>query len=235
MILLRSFLFTAAFYLWSAVMTLAYLPLFVLPRRVLTGGFTLWARGVVLLLRVVCDVRTEVRGREYTPKGGALVASKHQCMFDFMIMYAILPDACPVMKKELGWIPIYNLYAWRSKVIVVDREGHSKALKKLMADAAERAAGSRQIVIFPEGTRKAPGAPPDYKVGIAGLYRDLNLPVTPIATNSGSHWPAHGFLRRPGLIVYDILPPIEPGLKRGEFMRLLEDRVETASAALLGL
>jgi 1-acyl-sn-glycerol-3-phosphate acyltransferase len=93
--------------------------------------------------------------------------------------------------------------------------------------------GDRQLVIFPEGTRKAPGAPPDYKPGVAGLYRELEVPVHPVATNAGVHWPAHGFLRRPGVIVYEFLEPIPPGLKRAEFMRLLQERIETASDRLL--
>jgi len=91
------------------------------------------------------------------------------------------------------------------------------------------------VVIFPEGTRKAPGAPPDYKPGIAALYRELNVPVYPVATNAGVHWPAHGFIRHPGTIVFEYLEPIPPGLKRAEFMRILEERIETKSTELLSL
>jgi 1-acyl-sn-glycerol-3-phosphate acyltransferase len=118
-------------------------------------------------------------------------------------------------------------------MIVVDREGGSGALRKLIADAREKIGHGRQVVIFPEGHRMAPGMTGDYKPGIAALYRDLGLPCTPMATNSGAHWPAHGILRRPGLIVYEFLPAIPPGLHRGEFMRTLKARLESASTALL--
>jgi 1-acyl-sn-glycerol-3-phosphate acyltransferase len=130
------------------------------------------------------------------------------------------------------WIPGFSWHAWKAGMIFVDRQGHSAALKKLVRDARDRLAYGRQLVIFPEGTRSEPGAPGDYKPGIAALYRELGLPVHPVATNSGVHWPRKGFLRYPGTIVFEYLEPIPSGLKRGEFMRLLEERIETASARL---
>jgi 1-acyl-sn-glycerol-3-phosphate acyltransferase len=138
-----------------------------------------------------------------------------------------------VLKKELLVIPFYGWYTIQGGMIAVDREGHASALKKLVPDNRERLSEDRQVIIFPEGTRKDPGAEPDYKPGVAALYRDLDLPCTPLATNSGVHWPAHGFLRRPGVIVFEFLEPIPAGLKRGEFMRELQDRIETATNALL--
>jgi 1-acyl-sn-glycerol-3-phosphate acyltransferase len=138
-----------------------------------------------------------------------------------------------VLKKELLVIPFYGWYSIKGGMIAVDREGHASALKKLVKDTRERLSEDRQVIIFPEGTRKDPGAQPDYKPGVAALYRDLDLPCTPVATNSGVHWPAHGFLRRPGTIVFQFLEPLPAGLKRGEFMRELQDRIETATNALL--
>lgn len=233
MIFARSLLFVALFYLWSALVAIAMLPMLLGPRRWILAATSLWVRGLLVLLAPICGISVEVRGRENLPVGGALIAAKHQCMFDTMAPFAVLADACYVMKKELLVIPFYGLVSRKTKMIVVDRGGGAGALRKLLADTRERIADDRQVVIFPEGTRTPPGTAGDYKPGIAGLYRDLGLACTPLATNSGVHWPAHGFIRRPGLIVYEFLPAIAPGLPRAEFMRTLQARIEAASAALL--
>ena len=236
MIAVRSLVFVALFYLWSALIAVGAAP-FVLPapRRVAMRMMSLWAKGIIVLLRVVCDIRVEVRGKEHMPRGASVLAPKHQCMFDVFAQFAWLPDACFVMKKELMWIPFFSWYALKARMIVIDREGHSTALRKLVRDAEDRFAQDRQVMIFPEGTRTAPGAAPDYKPGIAALYRQIDVPVHPVATNSGVHWPRHGFMRRPGVIVFEYLEPIQPGLKRADFMRTLEERIETASNNLLPL
>lgn len=233
MIAVRSWLYLLFFVLWSAVIFVGGLPLLLCPRRwtVKAMGFHAW--GLQVGLRAICGIRVEVRGREHLPVGPALIAAKHQCMFDTVAPFVFLDDACFVMKKELMIIPFYGWYSWKSQMIVVDREGHAKALRKLVSDARERLRDRRQLIIFPEGHRHDPGDPPDYKPGIAGLYRDLGLPCVPVATNSGVHWPAKGFMRRPGTIVFQYLEPIPAGLKRADFMRLLQERIETASTALL--
>ena len=154
-------------------------------------------------------------------------------MFDTMAPLSAFPDAAFVMKRELMSIPVYGWYTQKTGMIVVDREANAKALRQMLIDTRARLAEDRQIVIFPEGHRMAPGAEADYKPGVAGLYRDLGMPCIPMATNSGVHWPAHGFLRHPGTIVYEFLEPISPGLHRGEFMRVLQERIETASTALM--
>lgn len=233
---LRSLLFVGLFYLWSVLVAVGC-AIIVLPapRSWTTEMMRGWANGIIWLLRVVCDIKVEVRGRENMPTGAALLAPKHQCMFDVFAQFALMPDACFVMKKELMWIPFFSWYAMRAKMIVVDRAGHSAALRKLVKDSQERFAENRQVMIAPEGTRTAPGAPPDYKPGIAALYREIDVPVHPVATNAGVHWPKHGFMRKPGTIVFEYCEPIQPGLKRAEFMRLLQDRLESASTALLPL
>jgi 1-acyl-sn-glycerol-3-phosphate acyltransferase len=229
---LRSFLFTLAFYVCSTVMAIVMLPMLLAPRAWMMGAFRVWARLTIWALAVFAGIRLEVRGREHLPSGPALLAPKHQCLFDTIVPLALLPDCSQVMKKELMAIPFYSWYAAKSGMIVVDREGAARTMRKLLADGRDRLAQNRQILIFPEGHRMAPGAAPDYKPGVAALY-GLGVPCTPVATNSGVHWPAHGFLRRPGTIVVEFLEPIAPGLKRPAFMRELERRVETASNALL--
>jgi 1-acyl-sn-glycerol-3-phosphate acyltransferase len=154
-------------------------------------------------------------------------------MFDVFGLFAILPDACFVTKKELMRVPFFGWYCLKMGMIIVDRDGEAKALKKLVRDSRDRLSQGRQLLIFPEGTRGEPGRPGDYKPGVAAIYRHLDAPCIPLALNSGVHWPAHGFLRRPGTIVFEFLEPIAPGLKRGPFMEELERRLETASNALL--
>jgi 1-acyl-sn-glycerol-3-phosphate acyltransferase len=233
MILARSLIFAALFYLWSTVLAIIMLPLLLAPRRWMLAMATFWAAGVRALLAPVCGVRVEFRGLEHLPTGAALIAGKHNCMFDTMGPLLVLTDACYVMRKELTRIPVYGAFTMKAGTIVVDREGGAGALRKLVADAREAISERRQVFIFPEGSRMAPGETGAYKPGIAALYRDLGMACTPMATNSGAHWPAHGFIRRPGLIVYEFLPPIPEGMHRAEFMRTLKERIEPASLALL--
>lgn len=232
MILIRSTAFLVLFYLWSATLLILAAPLLAAPRGGVVWLLQLWNSGLVVMLRGVCGVRVEVRGREHIPTGAALIAMKHQCMFDAMGLWHHLPQACYVLKKSLLMIPLFGWFTMKARMIVVDRQGHAKALRKMLADATLRIREGRQVIIFPEGTRKKPGAPTDYKPGVAGLYRELDLPVIPVATNAGMHWSA--LTKTPGTIVYEFLAPIAPGLKRAEFMRTLEERLEAASTALAG-
>ena len=229
MIYLRSFLFQLFFWLWSIVWAVGMIVTYPLPRVANTWCLSTWAKGLIWGLRWLADVRVEVRGQR--PTGPALVAAKHQSMFDVFSQFALLPDACFVMKKELLMVPLFGWHGMKAGMIVVDRAGHSTALKKLVRDSTARMTGSRQIIIFPEGTRGLPGQPGEYKPGIAALYRELNMPVTPLALNCGSHW-NKGFVIKPGTIVFDYLEPIPAGLKRGEFMRELQTRIDTATQAL---
>ena len=135
--------------------------------------------------------------------------------------------------RELLRMPLFGWHNLKHGTIVVDRAGAANAMRKLIADARVRFQQPRQLLIFPEGTRRAPGAPPAYKPGVAGMYRDLEVPCVPIATNTGVHISAQGVATSPGTVVYEILEPIPAGLKRADFMRLLEERIETASRALL--
>ena len=231
----RSLIFVAAFYLWGVICAVGCTPILLGPVSWSLKMFETWSLGVVFLLRVICGVRVEVRGREHMPTGAALVAPKHQCMLDVFAQFSVLPSSSFVMKKELMWIPWFGWYAQKVGSIVVDREAGATALKKMVREAKVLFAANRQIVIFPEGHRQPIGAAPDYKPGIAALYREIDVPVHPVATNSGVHWPRHGFLRHPGTIVFEYLEPIPPGLKRAEFMRILQERIETASAKLLSL
>jgi len=230
---LRSIVYLVLFSVWTTLVAVICTPILFGPRRWSHAMFNVWGGGVVGLLALV-GVRVELRGREHIPTGAALVAPKHQCMLDVFAQFSWLPANAFVMKKELAWIPWFGWYGKKAGAIVIDRGAAAKAMRQLIREGKERFAWGAQLVIFPEGTRQPIGAPPDYKPGIAALYRELDVPVYPVATNAGEHWSAKGLKLKPGLIVYEYLEPIPPGLKRAEFMRILEERIETKSLALLG-
>jgi 1-acyl-sn-glycerol-3-phosphate acyltransferase len=215
------------------VLATALMPLMLFPSRWMQAGVRLW--GVIgwHMARWILGIRTEVRGTEFMPSGAALVAGKHLSMYDTCAPFLFLPKVAFVLKKELASIPLFGWCCVKAKMIVVDRDGGSSALKKMVADAKDRFAANRQVLIFPEGTRAKVGQPVDYKPGIALLYRELDMPCHLMATNSGAHWPNKGLLKTPGTVVFEFLPPIPAGLKRGEFMRELQERLETASNRLL--
>ncbi|CAN5368792.1 1-acyl-sn-glycerol-3-phosphate acyltransferase [soil metagenome] len=232
-IIVGSLVFTAWMYLSMAVLALVCLPTLLGPRRFTLEIVRLWAAGVLGALRLFCGVKVEVRGREHMPTAGGFIAAKHFAMLDTIAPLLVLPDAAYVLKRELMRLPFYGWYARKLDMLPIDRAGGAGALRLLVHGARERMEEGRQVLIFPEGTRREPGDAPDYKPGVAGLYRELQTPCTPLATNSGLFWPAHGFLRFPGTVVFEFLEPIPPGLKRGAFMAQAQARIEEASTRLL--
>lgn len=234
MILFRSLVFAAVFYLWSSLMALLILPTALIAPGAVLAWARLWNRGTALALRLICGIRVEVRGRQHIPAAGGLIAAKHHCMFDTFFPVNQLRRATFVTKQELRRIPLFSWYGVRSgAMLIIDRKGGAKALRKLMSEARGALAAGRQLVIYPEGARRRPGAQPNYKPGVAGLYADLDTSCTPLATNAGLHWPAHGFVRRPGKIVFEYLEPIPAGLERRAFLQLLQQRLEAACQALI--
>lgn len=230
----RSILFVVWMYGLMAVMGVIWLPSLLMPRGVLRFGIRIWVRLVRWGLRVICGVTTEVRGLENLPDGPVLVAAKHQAMWDVFIPFLIMSDPAIIMKRELVWYPILGWYSLKMDMIPIDRAGTSKTLKKMMAAAKARAERGRQIVIYPEGTRMAPGAAPDYKAaGVVSFYKTLDVPLVPAATNFGLCWPRKGITRRPGHAVYQILPQIPSGLDRKAMMAELQGRIEAATEQLL--
>ncbi|MCB9970720.1 MAG: lysophospholipid acyltransferase family protein [Hyphomonas sp.] len=231
---LTSLLFVLWMYGWMALLGILFLPALLLPRWAVLIGIRLFARMVRLGLRLICGVKTEIRGLEHMPAGPVLYAGKHQCMYDVFIPFLLMKDPAIIMKRELLWYPVLGWYALKAAMIPIDRAGTTKTLKSMVAEAKKRTDQYRQIVIFPEGTRKAPGAPPDYHAaGIAALAKAIEAPVVPVATNAGLCWPAHGLMRRPGRVVYEILPPLPAGLPRKDLMARLQDALEPATEALV--
>ncbi len=234
MVLVRSIAFNLSAYLWTLVAEIVCLPILLAPYRLAQATLNLWARVVTWLLLAAGGVRVEVRGLEHLPRGPALIAPKHQCMFDIFGLLAVLPAACFVLRKELVSIPVFGWWAKKAHMIVIDREGQAKALRKMLTDTRARLAeATRQIVLFQEGHRNKPGVAGDYQPGVAALYRDLEMPCVPVALNSGVHWQKGGFVLKPGTIVFEFLPPLPAGMKRAEFMRELKERLESAANALI--
>lgn len=235
MLILRSLAFNCAFYINLALWLVAAIPTFFLPRRALVATVRAWAHSNLFLLRVIANIRYEIRGRDTVPPGGLLVACKHQSMWETFALFLAFDDPCFVLKHELMWIPLFGWLAAKAEMVPINRGARSKAMKAMTDRALTEIANGRQIIIFPEGTRRPPGAEPAYKYGVAFLYSELHSPCVPVALNSGIYWPRRQFIRRPGTVIIDILPAIEPGLDREVFITALKDKIETASNALLPL
>ncbi len=234
MTLIRSLVFSLWLYLSMPLFAILLSPALLGPHQWAMGVIRAWARFILFGLRWIVGIRVEVRGLEHRPTGAALVAAKHQSMLDVVAPFTFLDNPCFVMKKELMPLPFFGWFAWKTRMIPVDRAAHAKALKDMVRNTRERLVDDRQIVIFPEGTRTRPGQPGDYKPGVAAIYRDVSVPCHLLATNSGQHWPAKGVTGfRPGTVVFEFLPPVEASLKRIEFMKQMESRIETTSTALL--
>lgn len=232
MLLFRSLLFNVAFYLHMIVWLFLLIPVAALPRLTFIRAVQVWARCCLWLLRVIAGTKVEFRGLEKIPPGGILVAAKHQSLWETFALLPLFSDPAFILKRELIWIPLFGWYAAKARCVPVDRRAGSKALVLMNVRARAEAEAGRQIVIFPEGTRRAPGAPPAYKFGVAHLYDTLKLPCVPVALNSGLYWPRRRAIRRPGTIRVEILDPIPSGLSRDAFFREVQDKIEGASERL---
>jgi 1-acyl-sn-glycerol-3-phosphate acyltransferase len=231
-IIIRSILFNLLFYLNLVVLLIAAIPTLVMPRWGILGMAKTWGRTTLWLLRVVCGIKVEWRGLDKIPPGGILVAAKHQSAWETFALVALFPDPAFVIKRELMWVPFFGWYARRAGMIPVDRGGKA-ALAGMMVYARQALAEGRQIVIFPEGTRRPAGAAPKYKFGVAHLYGESGVPCVPIALNSGLFWPRRHFMRFPGTVRVEILDPIPPGLDRDAFFARVQDDIEAATARLI--
>jgi 1-acyl-sn-glycerol-3-phosphate acyltransferase len=213
----------------STVLSLIFCPVLILPRAACVWLARNWARATLWGLRVVAGIDMRIEG--VVPQGGVLIASKHMSMWDTLALYLVLDDPAIVLKRELLYVPFYGWFLWKATAIAIDRGAGARAVMKMTRAARAVIAAGRPILIFPEGTRKKPGAPPDYKPGVAALYGLLGVPCIPTALDSGRYWT--GFTKRPGTITLSFQEPIPPGLKRGPFMTALEASIESATNKLL--
>jgi 1-acyl-sn-glycerol-3-phosphate acyltransferase len=232
-VLLRSLLFNAAFYLNFLVQAVIFSPVLLLPERMFWPIGRFWVASSLWLHRTICGVGEEIRGLENVPAGGFLVAAKHQSAWETMRLATLFARPSFILKRQLLWVPLFGWYMWKAHMIPVDRSKGAQALEAMAAHARRAIAEGRQVIIFPEGTRRAPGDPPSYRHGVTRLYRDLAVECLPVALNSGVFWPRRSLAHRSGTIVVQILPPIRPNLAPEAFAAELQTMLESATKALI--
>ena len=232
MTFIRSTLFNIFHSLWTVCFLTLCLPLLLGPPNASLWVGRVWTQVSFIALKVICGLDYEVRGRENFPDGPYIVAAKHQSAWDTMVCSQLFRRPSFVLKRELIFIPLFGWFVQRARVVAIDRKGGAKALKKMVAEAKPLVADGRNLIVYPEGTRTKPGANSPYHPGIAALYTQLGVPLVPMALNSGCFWARNAYLKHPGRIVVEILPPIPPGLSRKEVMPRLQEAIETASLKL---
>ena len=235
MLHIRSLAFNIAFYLNLIVQMILWTPIYFLsPRPKAWFVPKFWSRTSLWLYDRIAATKSDISGMENLPEGSFILAPKHQSFWDTIAFYPFLKDPIYILKRELTWIPFFGWYIKKMRMIPVDRGSRARALKAVIAATREELARNpRQLIIYPEGTRRAPGDVPLYKYGIVELYSQLRLPVVPVAHVAGLYWPRRKFLRHPGTIRARFLPPIPPGLGKEEFMKRLIGETEAACDQLL--
>lgn len=233
MVFLRSLAFNVFFYAHTVFWLFVLLPSSLLPRGVLWWGVKTWARWNRCGMTAIGGIRVEIRGREHIPSGGAIIASKHQSTFETVSLLDLFDWPTFVLKRELMLIPLFGWYAAKAEQIPVDRTAGRQALVRLAERARIEVARGRQLIIYPEGTRRPAGADAAYKHGVAHLYRDLGVPMVPVALNAGLFWPRHGFRRPPGTLVVEFLPAIPAGLDPEVAFERMRDTIEAATDRLI--
>ena len=226
--------FTALYQLGTGVLGALMAPyLFRLPRPALWRWTQRWARGVLWLLRVLCGIRYQIVGQEHIPTGPVIYALKHQSSWESIIAPLLFPEGAAIIRQELLAMPVYGWYLRRLGLIPIDQSAEVAALFQIVAESHAAVREGRSILIFPEGERVPVGKRLPYHPGVGALYKRLELPVVPVALNAGVFWPLGMVPKRPGCITLEFLPAIAPGLARKEFLRTLEEQIETATARLV--
>jgi 1-acyl-sn-glycerol-3-phosphate acyltransferase len=231
--LLRSALFNVCFYVVIVILMLAALPALARGGDAVESHARRWARWTIVLLDHICGVKVEFRGTENLPAGPAIVAAKHQSTLDVLVLLLAVTRFTFIYKRELDFLPLFGAYLRGCGQISIDRSKRAGVLSQIVTAAKEKFAENRRLIIFPEGTRLPVGAPPLYKAGVARIVEATGAPCVPVALNSGLFWPRHRFIRRPGKMVVEFLPPIPPGLDKDNLMRVLQKQIETATDRLV--
>jgi 1-acyl-sn-glycerol-3-phosphate acyltransferase len=232
-IFLRSLVYNILFYVLLVFWMVVAVPTFLMPPRAFMAVAKAWARSSVWLLRAVCNTKVDYRGVEKIPPGPLIVASKHQSMWETFALLQFFDSPLFIYKRELGWIPLFGWYLVKSRMIGVDRSGGVRSLMDMARRAPREVRSGRQLIIFPEGTRTAVGAAPDYKTGVGQIYVNSGVPCVPAALNSGLFWPRRTFMRYPGTLVVEFLDPLPPGLGRKEFIARISTSIEQATNRLV--
>jgi len=228
-IFLRSLVFNVLFYLFLVIWLILALPTFLMPRKAILTVARWWAHSNLILMRIVCGTKVEFRGVEKIPQGPLIVASKHQSMWETFALLQFFEQPLYILKRELKFIPFFGWYVMKAEMIDIKRDAGARALRDMTRRAGAAVREGRQLIIFPEGTRRPVEAPPHYKHGIAQVYKDSGVACLPVALNSGLFWPRRTFMRYPGTLVVEFLDPLPPGLSRDEFITRVRDAIEGAT------
>src|SRR5207253_3310461 len=233
LIFLRSLVFNVLFYLFLVLWILFAIPTFLMPRKAILTVAAWWARSNILLMRLICGTKVEFRGVEKIPQGPLIVASKHQSMWETFALLQFFDQPLYILKRELTWIPFFGWYTMKAAMIGVERAAGARALRDMVRRAAKAVREGRQLIIFPEGTRRPVEAPPHYKPGVAQVYKESGVACLPVALNSGLFWPRRTFMRYPGTLVVEFLEPLPSGLPRREFLTRVSGLIEDATRRLV--
>jgi 1-acyl-sn-glycerol-3-phosphate acyltransferase len=232
-IFLRSLVFNLLFYAVLVCLAILAIPTFAMPPRAMLTIAEWWAKATLFLMRVICNIRVEFRGAEMIPEGPLVVVAKHQSFWETFALLSFFDRPIFILKRQLMNIPVFGQFLVKTGMIAIDRGAGVKALLDMTRRAREAVRSGRQLVIFPEGTRRAPGAPPDYKTGFAQIYSTCGAPCLPVALNSGLFWPRRTFMRYPGTLVVEFLEPLPAGLPKDEFLARVETAIEDATGRIV--
>lgn len=233
LLFVRSLIFNLCFFVWAMLAAIIFSPLFIASARASGRSGSPWAQGSLWLARIICGIRYEIRGKEYITDSPVIYASKHQSAWDTVIFLTLFKWPAYVLKRSLLRIPLWGWYLWRMQMVAIDRSAGAGGMKQMIRDSKVALTKGRPIIIYPEGTRTRPGAAPNYHPGVVALYNQLEVPVIPVALNSGCYWGKDAFTKYPGTIIIEFLPPIPAGLGKKEFSQKLQETIETASQKLL--
>jgi 1-acyl-sn-glycerol-3-phosphate acyltransferase len=233
MLFARSLVFNVLFYAVFVFLAILALPTLLMPVRALMTIARWWAKATLFLMRVICNIKVEFRGVEKIPEGPLVVVAKHQSFWETIALPPLFEQPIFILKRQLMYIPVFGQFLAKYEMIAIDRTAGVKTLLEMTRRARTAVHGGRQLVIFPEGTRRPPGAPPDYKTGFAQIYSACGAPCLPVALNSGLFWPRRTFMRYPGTLVVEFLDPLPPGLPKDEFISRIRDTIEEATARIV--
>ena len=232
--IIRSLLFNFCYISWTLIVGIIFWPVVFLPTEIiiLVVG-KIWAQGLYFFLKLFCNLKLELKGSNNIPKTSAIFTSKHQSTLETFMFHILIHKPVFVLKQELLNIPVFGYYLKKMGMIAIDRDGGIKSLKILLKQVEEKIKQGYSIIIFPEGTRVTPGASKTYNAGIAAIYNIKVANVIPVALNTGCFWPKNSFLKKPGKFTIEFLPAMSNDLDKREFMKYLEEIIETRSKDLV--
>ena len=230
---IRSIVFDIVFYLVTLFLFIVMLPTLLLPRKKSLCFPILWCYISKVMLQFFCGIKMKIEGLENLPKkDGYIVASKHQSAMETLIFHRLVPNTFYVLKRELMFLPFAGFYFIKTGCIPINRKGGAITMRKMLTGVQSRLADGMNLIIFPEGTRTAPGTKKPYSPGVAFLYEQCSVPVVPVALNTGYCWPKNKMIKYKGTVTIRFLKPIEPGLPKRAFLDELYNQIETAQDEL---